>query len=49
MEETLTSEEDQSPADAEENGESMYHLTSILSNYMFQSFSDLVFMQIFQF
>ncbi|NXY01298.1 KAD9 kinase, partial [Pteruthius melanotis] len=48
MEETLASEEDQSPADAEDNGESVYYLTSISSNYVFQSFSDLVFMQIFQ-
>lgn len=49
MEETVTSNDDQPPAAAEEKGESVYHLTSVLSNYVFQSFSDLVFMQIFQF
>lgn len=43
MEETLTSEEDLSPAAPEEEGESVYHLTSVLSNYVFQSFSGLIF------
>uniref|UniRef100_A0A8C3QRT6 Nucleoside-diphosphate kinase n=1 Tax=Cyanoderma ruficeps TaxID=181631 RepID=A0A8C3QRT6_9PASS len=43
MEETLTSEEDQSAAAPEEEGESVYHLISVLSNYVFQSFSGLIF------
>lgn len=36
MQEILTSEEDQSLEAAVEKGESVYHLTSILSNYVFQ-------------
>lgn len=35
MEETLTSEEDQSPAVAEEKGEGVYRLTPVLCNYVF--------------
>lgn len=36
MQEILASEEDQSLEAAEEKGESVYHLTSVLSNYVFQ-------------
>lgn len=36
MQEILTSEEEQSLEAAEERGESVYHLTSILPNYVFQ-------------
>lgn len=36
MKEILTSDEDQSLEAAEEKGESVYHLTSVLSNYVFQ-------------
>lgn len=36
MKEILTSDKDQSLEAAEEKGESVYHLTSVLSNYVFQ-------------
>jgi len=36
MQEMRTSEEEQSLEAAEEKGESVYYLTSVLSNYVFQ-------------
>lgn len=36
MQEAQTSEEDQSLEASEEKGESIYHLPSIFSNYVFQ-------------